>query len=126
MLARDQIVAVLQDGLPAGIDVIAYARNIDPPNKSTVMVRLDRVVPSRAASGLWDVDAALVLISAQTTPGAADDELDGLLQDVLYALDSQAVANALRWSEATRAVFGEPDPTNPAYEVAITTSIAKE
>lgn len=128
MLARDQIMSVLQSpgALPTDIDVQAYARNIDPPLRSTVMVRIDKVRPSKVGSGLWEVDAALVLIGAQTTPGAADDELDALLQDVLHALGSQAVANALTWTEATRAVYGEPEPTNPAYEVAVNTHIQKE
>lgn len=126
MLARDVIVALLSAHVPSGVDVIAYARNIDPPSRSTVMVRIDKVTPSRAASALWEVTAALVLVSAKVTPGAGDDELDALLQDVLYALDQQDVANALSWTEANRAVYGEPDPTNPAYEVVVTAFINKE
>lgn len=128
MLARDEIMSVLQveGALPDDIVVIAYARNIDPPSKSTVMVRIDKVTPSKVASSLWDVEAALVLVGAKTTPGAGDDELDALLQDVLIALDTQEVANALSWTQATRAVYGEPEPTNPAYEVVVTTRIQKE
>ena len=128
MLARDQIVGVLQaeGALPEDVDVIGYARNIDPPRRSTVMVRVDTVRPSQVAGSLWQVEAALVLIGAKTTPGPADDELDALLQDVLYALDTEQVSGALSWSEAKRAVYGEPDPTNPAYEVAVSTHIQKE
>lgn len=126
MLARDQIVSVLQAAMPADVVVMPYARNISSPSKSTVMVRIDTMKPSPAAGALWSVDAALVLVAAQTTPGPADDELDALLQDVLFALESQDVANAITWTEATRAVYGEPEPTNPAYEVAVNTQISKE
>lgn len=128
MLARDEILGILQreGALPVDIDVQPYARNIDPPLRTTVMVRIDKVRPSKVAGGLWEVEAALVIVGAQTTPGSADDELDAALQDVLFALDTQKVANALTWTEATRAVYGEPDPTNPAYEVAVNTHIKKE
>lgn len=123
MLARDEIVAALEAEMPEGVDVIGYARGIAPPLRPTVMVRLDTVKPSPVAGGLWQVDAALVLIAAQTTPGPADDELESLLQDVLYALTT---VEDLTWTEAKRAVYGEPDPTNPAFEVAVTTHITKE
>lgn len=125
-LAREHIVTILTGALPSDVVVIPYARDIDPPSKSTVMVRIDTLRPSRAAGGLWQVDAALVLIAARTTPGPADDELEALLQDVLYALNREDVATALSWTEAKRAVYGEPDPTNPAFEVAVTTHITKE
>lgn len=126
MLGREEIAALVGAGLDASVDVIPFARNIDPPSKSTVMVRIDAVRPSKATGALWEVDAALVLIAAKTAPGPADEELDALLQDVLYALDQQDVANAISWSEAKRAVYGNPDPTNPAYEVAVNTHIQKE
>lgn len=126
MLGRTEIVTALEAEMPEDVDVIPYARNIAAPDRSTVMVRIDAVKPSKIAGALWDVTGALVLIAAQTTPGPADDELDGLLQDVLYALGRPATAAALSWTEATRATYGEPDPTNPAYEVTVTTSIQKE
>ena len=126
MLARDEVVNLLAAHLPEGIEVIPYARNIDPPSVPTVMVRIDRVRPSQIAGSLWDVDVALILIATQVTPGPADIELDGLLQDVLFALGKTDIQNAIRWTEATRAVFGEPEPTNPAYEVMANTQVQKE
>lgn len=127
MLARDEIVSLLQgDGvLSDDVEVIGYARNIDPPRKPTVMVRIDAVRPSQAAGGLWQVDAALVLIGTKTTPGPADDELDALLQDVLLGLDLPAL-DGITWSEAKRALYGDPDPTNPAYEIAVSIHLKKE
>lgn len=112
--------------LPAGIEVIAYARNLDPPDTTTVMVRLDEVEPSKDAHGAWAVTAALVLVAAKTAPGAGDDELDDALLDLLVALDSSAITPGLHWTKATRGGYPNPEPTNPAYEVAVTLHIAKE
>lgn len=126
MLARDEIVAALTAGVPTDVDVIGYARNVAAPTRSTVMVRIDKVTPSKVAGSLWQVEAALVLIGAVTTPGPGDDELDALLQDVLVALDTN-LAGALTWSAATRATYApDGEATNPAYEVAVTTQVSKE
>jgi hypothetical protein len=121
MLARNEIVSILAGVLPAGIDVKAYADNIDPPLAPTVMVRIDKVRPSRTAGYLWDIDAALVLVAAQTYAGPGDDELDAALADVLAVLDRDDVASSLAWGEATRATYGptDGDPTNPAYEITV-------
>ena len=125
MLARDVLINALA-GLPADIDVIPYARNIAYPLRTTVMVRTDKVSPA-GAGGSWDVESALVIIAAKVDPtGPADDELDAALQDVLYLLDTDDRAAGLLWTGATRAVYGEPEPTNPAYEVAVITRIQKE
>jgi hypothetical protein len=128
MTARDEVVDLLDGALPVGVDVLPYARQIDPPDRSTVMVRVDVIRPA-PESGLWEVDAALVLIvpGPGTEVEAAEAELDGLLEDVLYALDNDdGIPNGVRWTEAKRAVYGEPEPTNPAYEVALTIRTQKE
>lgn len=124
--ARDAIAGALTAALPANeYAVIPYARNIDPPRRPTVMVRIDRVIPSRAASGLWRVEGALVIVGAKTQGQSADDDLDNALADVLFALGNPAVASALTWTEATRGGYPDPDPTNPAYEVAVNTETVK-
>jgi hypothetical protein len=128
LAARTSIVDVLTGALGGtDIDVEPYARNIDPPLAPVVMVRLDKVRPSRTAGYLWDVDAALVLVGPSTTPGAADDELDAALGDVLFALESGDIASLLYWTEATRATYGptDGDPTNPAYEITLSTRIPR-
>jgi hypothetical protein len=124
MSARSEVVTLLTAVLPSDIDVIGYARDIDAPTASTVMVRLDRVVPSPAGQGLRIYEIALVLIGAKTTAGPADDEVDALLEDVLFALSRNEVPNGVTWTEARRATYGEPDGTNPAYELALQVTIA--
>jgi hypothetical protein len=121
---RAPIVAALATPgvLPADFVVIPYARNIDPPSQTTVMVRLDKVEPSKQANGAWTVNAALVLVA----PAADDEELDDALLDILVALDSSVITPGLTWSEATRGTHPADNPTNPAYEVAVTLHIAKD
>lgn len=118
---RQIIVAALDAALPSDVDVITYAHNIDAPTRSTVMVRVDRVTP---AGNLRAYTFGLVLIAAKTTSGPADDELDALLEDVLFAIRTSM--DGMTWTEAIRATYGEPDGTNPAYELAVSVTIESE
>lgn len=111
---RAQIAAALAASLPDDIKVMPYARNIDPPAQTTVMVRLDRVEPHPAAKGPRRYTFALVILAALTDPsGPADDELDNALEDVLHVIDK---APAYRYEKAERATYAN---TTPAYEVTI-------
>ena len=127
MTARAAVIAALSTqvgpGLPLeGVDVIGYARSIDPPAVNTVLVRLDDVVPSPdnpQAENLHHY--SLILLTPLTEPGAADDELEAFLEDVLFAV---AKAGNLTWSKATRATY---QGTNyPAFEVALDVPFLKE
>ena len=122
MTARAALHDALAALLPPDVELLPYAREIDPPSKSTVMLRLDTVKPSTAAGGLRDYTFALVLIGAKLTAGRADDELEDLLDDVLFALEKDH-GLAVTWSEARRAVYNE---SNPAFEVPIVVTITKE
>lgn len=123
MSARSEVVTLLTAVLPTDVDVIPYARDIDPPVLDTVLVRLDRVIPSPAGEGLRVYEIALVLVGRLTTAGPADDNLDGLLEDVLAALSRTEIPNGVTWSEARRATYGEPDGTNPAYELSLAVTV---
>ncbi|CCH79084.1 hypothetical protein BN12_40054 [Nostocoides japonicum T1-X7] len=120
MTARAAVADLLTEHLPDDVDVIPYARNIDSPARSTVMLRLDEVTPG-VASGLGTYTFALLLIAAKTSPGPADDELDALLEDVLYALDRLSDAG-VTWSSARRATY---EDKNPAYEVTTAVTVSK-
>ena len=116
MTPRQLLTQVLQATLPADVDIIAYSHNIDAPSTSTVMVRFDKANPSPVAGmGARLYEFTLIGIAAKTTAGPADDELDKLLEDVLYAISK--ADNGITWTEARRGAYGEPDPTNPAFEV---------
>lgn len=125
MTARAAVTAILTEpGKLTGVDVLPYARNIDPPERSTVMVRTDEVRPSEVAEGLQDYRMALVLLAAKVEPGPGDDELDALLEDVLYVVTSSYAAEAgITWTVARRATYQE---ATPAYEIDISVTTRKE
>lgn len=125
MTAREEVTALLVDYLPPEVLVIPYARELDAVAKSTCMVRLDKVRPSTDANGWLTWEYALVLLAAQTTAGPADDELEDLLLDVLFALE-QASQAGITWTEALRAAYPPDNPTHPAFEVPIVVTIQKE
>ena len=107
MLARDVIVATLTGHLPAGVDLLPYARNIDPPAHPPSWSASIRSAPAKDVPAWWKVEASLVLIEPTTTPGPSDDNLDGLLQDVLYVLDTDDVARQVQLDPKQR---GPPTP----------------
>lgn len=125
---RVQLGGLLRTNLlpTSAYNVIDYSRDIDPPAKSTVMLRFDGLTPGPVL-GTWTFKWALVLVAAKTLPGAGDDEIDNLLVDVIHVLEqlSQAIPG-LTWSEATRGVFPPDTQTQPAYEVAIAVTGTKE
>lgn len=96
--------------------LVPYSRDI-VPTKTTVMVRLDEVTPTTERLAR-KYTAALVLITPRQAPGPADDELDALLEDVLYVVDN---APGLTWTDAKRGTFVvDGVPLLPTYEVTIT------
>lgn len=124
---RDEVVDgltvfITPGGPLEGVDVIAYARGIDPPAVQTVLVRLDEVVPHpKVPQELNLYRFALVLLPTKTVAGPADDELDGLLEDVLYAIHK---TGNMTWSKATRGTY--QDTTYPAFEVTLDVPFQKE
>jgi hypothetical protein len=123
MEARDDLVAILAGVLPPTYGVEPYARNVGNIAAPTVMLRLDELRPSAYAGGHLDVDAALLVIGPETEPGTGDEALEDALQDVLFALDQ---SDKLLWKSARRAMYGEPDPMFPAFEISVQITTKKE
>lgn len=121
--ARDEVVALLTAALPVGITVMPYSRSVDSISGDTVMVRIDEVTPSPIPNAQRQYTFALLLLVPQTTAGSADDELDAVLEDVLFALESSNIPNGVVWTKATRATF---EDKFPAYQVDLVAHITKE
>jgi hypothetical protein len=126
-LPRDEIVDGLGIfngvGLPLeDVDILPYATSITEPAGKTLIVRLDEVLPHPEAPQKWNLYRfALILVTALTESGAADDDLDAFLEDVLFAIGK---TGNITWSKATRATY--QDTTYPAYEVTLDVPFQKE
>ena len=104
--------------LAADHQLVPYARDLIPA-AALVMIRVDEVTPTTDKTAR-KYTAALVIITPRSDPhGAADDELDVLLEDVLHVVDN---APGLSWTAAKRGTYatGDGTPICPAYEVTIT------
>ena len=117
MTARAEVVAALRTVIPDDILVIPYAKVIDPPKAPTVLVRVDQVEPLKP----WRrYGFALIVVTPYTNPdGPADENLDEVLEDVLYALDRH---ETITWDRARRSTFQE----RPAYLVSLSIPFTKE
>jgi len=109
--------AALALELPTDVRVMAYARNIDRPDRDVVMLRQDGVEPHPAApESHRRYTLTAIVVGAKVDPdGGADDNLDALLEDVLHAVESSPI---LGWTEARRGTW--LNTTAPAYEVTVT------
>lgn len=120
---RAEVAGLLGRNLPRAVRVLAYARNIDSPTKDTVMVRLDEVAPATTSATFrrrYTFGLVLIVPSTDTT-GKADERLDGLLEDVLHAIEQHPL---LSWERAVRATY--LDSTLPAYEITASVIHEKE
>lgn len=119
MTPRELVRSLLEESLPDTIVVEPYARDGIVPMKSTVMLRVDTVARApQAGLSLRLYTYALVLVAAKVDDhGAADDELDAALEDVLHAIET--TPGLPMWTKADRAVYGETVQL-PAYEITLT------
>lgn len=115
---RAELAAVFKDQLSSGWDIQPHmgTRVIGKP---TVMIGSSKV--SRGTTHSLRVKEVTVMVVApKTTAGAADDQIDQLLDQVLDVVDR---ITGTVWSEAQRAIYA-PDPqgdgTNPAYTINLT------
>lgn len=124
--SRQLLTGMLDAALPGDVTFLPYYREIDPPEASTVMLRLDGVDPS-GVIGHRRYRYSLVLIAAKAATATGDDELEALLEDVLYVLEKDHTAGlALTWAPATRGVYPISNPTQPAFEIPITATFQKQ
>lgn len=123
MTARAALDALIRPHLPAGIDLVTYSRDLGTVTRSTVMLRLDRVTPG-PASGFRNYSFALVLVAAKTAPGPGDDELEALLEDVLFIVENKLGEVAVTWTEAQRGVFPPDTQAYPAFELPVTATLS--
>ena len=100
--------------------VIPYGRALDNVSENTLMVRVDSVAKGQGI--VWRTySVALLLIVPFEDPQRGEDELDALLEDVLFELEKSTTP--LVWTSAQRAVFQEKWP---CYEVTLSVPTSKE
>lgn len=114
---RLALASALATALPDNVHVEPYARDGYVVTKPTVMLRIDEVSRSVKApqADRRYTYALLVVVPQTSTHGPADDRLDALLEDVLYAIEQDH--DLPQWTSCKRAVFA--DDELPAYEVTI-------
>lgn len=115
-----QLAALLRAALPADVEVISPARDGLTPKRLAVMVRIDEVQRdqySPLAQRRYVFGLILVCPSTDQT-GKADDSLDALLEDVLYAIEKNTAMP--QWTRCVRATY---EDRLPAYEVTLPTPV---
>lgn len=114
---RELLERLLTIALPAGvdgIDVVAYARDIDPPARPTVLLRIDDVTRHPNTPQEARRYGFTVILLGAGDGDAAEAELERALEDVLYAVESSP--ELPQWTRAERAVWRD---TTPAFEIAV-------
>jgi hypothetical protein len=114
MTARAELVALLSPLLPDFV-VVPYSKDITPPTKTSVLVRLDLVeAMPELPLGFRRYTFDVIVVAANAEAGAGDDEIDAALEDVLLVLDT---SGRTTWTRAERGVFQSTQ--TPCYDVTV-------
>lgn len=116
---RVMVAKALRD---AGMRVPVHASvppDLPVVGRPVVWLRSDQWEPQSGESFL-KVGLTLLLVSGFAEPGAADDELDDALVDVLDAIGN---VDGVVWTAANRAVVGDQ---YHCYEIPLTLYVEKE
>jgi hypothetical protein len=98
------------------VKVVDHADAVTPEkDRDLVMVLLDEVQPGRY-SGARHLKARVVVATARTIPGQADDDIEARAAKVLDALDT---VPWLMWTSAKRTTYQvqEDAPVFPAFSI---------
>jgi hypothetical protein len=98
---RDKLAAQLEERMPAEWVIVPFARNLDRPSKTTVMLHATEVRPSTAAQGVVEVDFVVTVISPKTDVTNAQDDLDDQVLDLILTLRDSAPGLVFRSASPT-------------------------
>jgi hypothetical protein len=113
---REYLERVLTAALPAvdGVDIVRYARDVDPPARPTLLLRIDDVVRHPdAPQSQRRYGFTLILLGAGDGE-RAEEELEEALETVLWAVEESP--DLPQWVRAERAVWRD---STPAFEIAV-------
>lgn len=122
---RGWVEAQLKPLLPPTWRLVPYSRNVDELTRTTVMLRLQRVVKlPEAPSGAYQAEWTLSIIFPGQDVTRAQKMLDQQLFELLDAiLDLRATGLNIDWSDAQSAVF---DERYEAFDITIRTILEKQ
>lgn len=126
-LVKDQLTAALEAGTPGRFKVDPYARNATI-NQPTVMVRFDNWVPAPdLPPSMRRYVFALLVITPKTSPGPADDELDGDMEDVCAAVLDTTHMDVTGAERVTYTAEPDKGPALPAWQITahVDTDVAR-
>jgi hypothetical protein len=118
---RKKLAEELTEALPDTWRIIPEQRNVDPQNRTVVVVKQRTLVKNPAAPNASRlVGFTLTLISRYVDTEKAEDDLDVTLPVLLAAIDG--IPN-LRWDEAEKVAI---DDTRLGYDVTVQAPTKKE
>lgn len=118
-IARAQIKAAVEETLPDSIRVLEYSKEIDPPRRTTAMVRVDELVPlPQAPLSARVIRATLVVVATRNESQPADEELEDAVDLILWSIDNSPTN--LVWTTASRTTWAQSDGNEyPGFEIKL-------
>lgn len=121
---RGWVEAQLKPLLPPAWRLVPYSRNLDDIAQTTVMLRLQRVIPlPEAPEGAYRSEWTMTVVYPGQDVTRAQKMLDQQLFELLDAItDLRRSGLNITWSNAESVVFGE---RNEAFDITIQTILTK-
>jgi hypothetical protein len=116
---REQVLAAVTQALPDTIRVLEHAQEIDPPKRTTVMVRMGQQRPLPASPQYARLYQAQLLVMASRLERApADDDLEDAVELILWSIDHSSVP--IVWTEARPRTWVQSDGNQyPGFEIDV-------
>lgn len=118
---RQYLAGELKPLLPKGWKIVPHAVALDTISEPVVKLQQVSVQPTASAPlSFHTVTIAVIIISPITNADNAEDSVDEMVNELLFALDE---IPSLSWTEATKDLYGD---SNLAYRVDIEINIEKK
>lgn len=116
---RDAVKNIIAPHVPKAWKIVTSERSVDLTKSITVQIKQRQLIRTPAApNGAHDIDFVLTITSPHEDVARAEDQLDGAVNVLVFALDDAGI----KWDEAKKV----ENEARLAYDITLTLTTQKD